>query len=240
MAVVQVPAGIALERIDGRRIAEQVGLPLAGVAADKAVEILEAHAVGPLIERSGLAVLEERRVVVLAEPRGRVAVVPQDGADGALFDGDDRVVTREPRRYFTYHPETHRMMVAAGDNRRPRRRAQGCGVKIGEAQAGLGDAVQRRGGDDAAEGARRAEAVVVGHDEEHVGRTLRRHDAWRPPGLRVRSPLLDHPAEFRIGRRQLFPADGGGGVGRPRHPGDLLGQGRDGCQCQAQSHGQQY
>ena len=56
----QVPAGIALERIDGRRIAEQVRLPLAGVAADKAVEILEAHAVRPLIERPGLARLVRR------------------------------------------------------------------------------------------------------------------------------------------------------------------------------------
>jgi hypothetical protein len=51
----QVPAGIALEGIDCRRIAKQVRLPLAGIAADKAVEIIEAHAIGPLIERPGLA-----------------------------------------------------------------------------------------------------------------------------------------------------------------------------------------
>ena len=92
----QVPARIALEGIDRRRIAEQVRLPLAGVAADEAVEIFEAHAVGPLLERPGLARLVRRRVVVLAEPRGGVPVRLQDGADGALVDRDDRVVARKP------------------------------------------------------------------------------------------------------------------------------------------------
>ena len=117
----QVPAGIALEGIDGRRVAKQVRLPLAGVAADKTVKIFESHAVGPLIERPCLARLERGRVVVLAEPRGGVPVRLQDCADGAFLDRDDRIVTREPRRYFADHPEAHRMMVAAGDERRPRR-----------------------------------------------------------------------------------------------------------------------
>ena len=79
----QVPAGIALKRVDGRRVAEQVRLPLAGVAADEAVEIIEAHADRPLVERPGLARLVKGRVVVLAEPRGRVAVLLQDRADRA-------------------------------------------------------------------------------------------------------------------------------------------------------------
>ena len=84
----QVPAGIALEGVDGRRVAEQVRLPLAGVAADEPVEIVEAHTVGPLIERPGLARLIRGRVVVLTEPRGRVPVLLQDGADGALLNRD--------------------------------------------------------------------------------------------------------------------------------------------------------
>src|SRR6476646_8491961 len=65
----QVPAGIALEGIDSRRVAKQVRLPLAGVASDKTVKKLKAHAVGPLIERPCLARLERGCVVVLAEPR---------------------------------------------------------------------------------------------------------------------------------------------------------------------------
>ena len=91
-------------------------------------------------------------------------------------------------------------------------------MEIRVAQPALRDAIQRRGRDDAAEGARRAEAAIVGHDEQHVGRALRRHDARRPPGFRLRGFFLDHPAELRIGRRQLVAAEGGGGAGRTGVP----------------------
>ena len=104
----QVPARVVLVRIDRRRIAEQVRLPLAGVAADEPVEILETHPVRPLIERPGLARLVKGRVVVLAEPRGRVPVLLEDCADGAVLLPDDRVVTREPRRYFAHDPKADR------------------------------------------------------------------------------------------------------------------------------------
>ena len=80
----QVPAGLAFEGIDLRRVAEQVGLPLVGIATDEAVEILEAHADGPLVEGSDLTGLEGRHVVILAEPRGGIAIVLEDAADGGL------------------------------------------------------------------------------------------------------------------------------------------------------------
>ena len=52
----QVVAGVALERIDRRGVADEVArLPLVGVAAHEAVEVLKAHAGRPLIERTGLA-----------------------------------------------------------------------------------------------------------------------------------------------------------------------------------------
>jgi hypothetical protein len=50
------------------RIAVQVGLPLAGVTADEAVEVLEAHAIRPLLKWPSLGRLIAGRVVVLAEP----------------------------------------------------------------------------------------------------------------------------------------------------------------------------
>src|SRR5271167_2370007 len=68
----QIPAGLTLKWIDGRRIAIEVWLPLAGVAADEAVEILEPHTIRPLVERPGLSRLIEGSVVILAEPGGRV------------------------------------------------------------------------------------------------------------------------------------------------------------------------
>ena len=222
----QVPARLALEGVDGRRIAEQVRLPLAGVAADEAIEVLEAHAVRPLVEGPGLGRLIEGRVVILAEPRGRVAVVPQDGADGAVLLPDDRVVARESRRDFAHHAEAGHMVVAPGDQGRARGRAERRGVEIRVAQPALRDAVHCRGRHDAAERARRAEPAVVGHDQQHVGRALRRHDAWRPPGFRLRGLFLDHPAELRIGRRKLLAVEGRRGAGRTQHTGDLLGRGR--------------
>ena len=117
----QIPAGIPLEGVDGGRIAEQVRLPLAGVAADEPVEILEAHPDGPLIERPGLARQVEGRVVVLAEPRGRVPVLLQDRADRAGILPDDRIVTREPRRRFAHDAKAGHVMVASRDQRRARR-----------------------------------------------------------------------------------------------------------------------
>ena len=82
------------------------------------------------------------------------------------------------------------------------------------AQALVRDAIHGRRRDDAAEGARHAEAGVVGDDEQHVRRALRRHDARRPPGLRLQGVVLDHAAELRIGRRKLLPVDRRRGAGR--------------------------
>src|SRR5208282_6383165 len=65
----QVPAGVPYIRIDFRSVAEEVGLPLIGVAADESIEIVEAHANRPLIKWTRLARRERRSVVVLAEPR---------------------------------------------------------------------------------------------------------------------------------------------------------------------------
>ncbi len=140
---------------------------------------------------------------------------------------DDGIVARIARGQFADHAGAHRVMVAAGDQRRPRRRAERGGVELRVAQSRLGDAVQRRRRDDTAEGARHAVALVVGHDEQHVGRALGRHDARRPPGLGIRGAFLDHAAELQRRRRDLFSVDRGRGARRPQLARDLLR--RDRC-----------
>ena len=235
----QVPGpGFAVEGIDLRGVAEQVRLPLVGVAADEAVEVLEAHAGRPLVERPDLAGREGRRVVVLAEPRRGVAVVEQDAADGGLVLADDAVVAGEAGRLLGDHAEADRVVVAPGDQRGARRRAQRGGEHAVVAQALVRDAVHGRRRDHAAEGARHAEAGVVGHDQQDVGRLLGRHDARRPPGRRLQSVVLDHAAELRVGRRQLLAADGGGGAGRAQCAGNLHGK-RAGTRHQKQRGGDQ-
>src|SRR5262249_12611835 len=91
----EVPAWLALEWINLRGVAEQVRLPLVGVAADEAVEIFEAHAGRPPVERSDLAGGKCRGVVVFAEPRGRVAIIEEHAANGGLVLVDYAVVAGE-------------------------------------------------------------------------------------------------------------------------------------------------
>ena len=165
---------------------KQVRRPLVGLAAHESVEILKSHADRPLVERPGRAVQIGRRVVVLAEPRGGIAVVPEDGPDRCALRADDGIVAGIAGGHFADHAKADRMVVAAGDQRRPRRRAKRGRVELGVAQTRLGDAIHVRGRDDAAEGAGHAIALVVGHDQQHVRRALGRHDAtaastaWNP------------------------------------------------------------
>ena len=219
----QVERGVALERVDVGGVAGQVGgLPLVRVAAHEAVEVLEAHPGGPLVEGADGRGLEGRRVVVLAEPGGPVAVVLQDLAERRLVPGDEAVVARESGGLLGDDAEPGRVVVAPGDERRARRRAERRGVEVGVPQAVLRDAVERRRGDDATEGGGRPVADVVGDDEQHVGRALRRHHPRRPEGLRALGGPLDLPAELLRRRRQLLAVDGDRGRRRARNSGGTL------------------
>src|SRR5262245_38654596 len=65
----EIPTGLADVGVNGRRVAEQVWLSLAGVAADESVKVLKSHADGPQIKWTKLTGGEGWRVVSLAEPR---------------------------------------------------------------------------------------------------------------------------------------------------------------------------
>jgi hypothetical protein len=124
-------------------ILKQVGCVLVGLAAHKTVEIIEAQARRPLVEGSSSAVLKRGGVVVLAKPRGGVAVISKDFSDGGFLRADDGIVARETGSQFADHAGPHRVMVATGNKRRARRRAESGGMKVVVAQPGLGDAVHR-------------------------------------------------------------------------------------------------
>src|SRR5215831_17961915 len=98
-------------------------------------------------------------------------------------------------------------MVATCDEGGTRGRAERGGVHACVAQTCLPYAIERGRRNNAAERARRAEAAVIRHDEEHIWSLLRWYDARRPPRFRLESVVLDHAAEFRIGRWKLFSAD---------------------------------
>ena len=208
----QIPFGVSLKRVNRRRIAEQVRRPLARIPADEAVEILEAHPVGPLIERSGHGRFIERCVVVLAEPRRRVAVLFENFADGAALAANDGIVARITGCRFPNDAETIHVMIASCDQRRACRRAEGRRVEPRITQSAVGDAIQGWRWDHSAERARRAKPAIVCHDQEHVGRALGRHDTRRPPRLRLRRLQVDRATEFRVRRRKLIAWDRRGGA----------------------------
>ena len=132
---------------------------------------------------------------------------PQNGADRRLVLRDEAVVAGVARRLLGDHAEAGGVMVAAGDERRARRRAQRRRVEVRVAEAVVGDPVERRRRDHATERRRRTEAHVVGDDQQHVRCALRRNDARRPVGLRLERVRRDRAAEFLWRRRELLPVD---------------------------------
>jgi len=55
-------------------------------------------------------------------------------------------------------------------------------------------------------------ALVVGHDQQDVGRALGRHDTRRPLGFGILGAFLDYAAEFWRRRRELIAVDSRGNL----------------------------
>ena len=226
----QVPLRIPDERLDMRGIPEQrARRPLVGVAAHETVEVLEPHAGRPLVERTRLARLIDRRVVILSEPRRAVAVLQENATNRGAILADHAVVTGEARRDLRDHTEPDRVVVAPGDQCSPGRRAQRGRVEIGVAQPAGGDAVQRRRRNDAAECGWCTKADVVGEDQQDVRRALWRDHARRPGRFRLGSVEVDLSLKFLRRRREVAAVDRSSGVGRTGLARDLLCHHQRGC-----------
>ena len=170
--VVEVVVRVAQVRLDGLGPVEDGGPPLAGLAADEPVEVLEAQAGRPEVERPGLAVLPVGHVVVLAEPGGVPALLLEDLGDRRGVLAHQAVVAGEARGQFHDDAGVHRVVIAPGEQRRARGRAERRGVELRVAQPVLGQPVQRRRVARPAEGARRADSR---RRREGSGRR------WAPP-----------------------------------------------------------
>ncbi len=192
------------------------------VAGVEAVEIVEPQAVGPAVERPGRACLPGRRVVVLADPGGHVAVLAQHLADGAGRARQDRRVAVVPGRRLGDGGGRRRVVVAPGDQRRAGRRAERGGVEAVVAQPLLGQRVHRRRAHAAAEGRELPEPRVVEQDQHDVRRPFRRRDRLRElRRVGLKDGAADVAGEMEVGPRQ----DRRGGRLRPGHR--LLRCGRD-------------
>ncbi len=166
-------------RLDLVVVADQVGIPLAGVAAQKAVKALESAAQRPPVERPGRGLELRRQQVVLADHERAVAAGQQHLGEEAVLERNSAVVSRVTGRELVDRRLRVRVVVAAGDDTRARRRAQRGGVRVRIQQAARGQGIQAGRGDRAAVTAELAVAGVVEHDHEHV-RAARRGPQRRP------------------------------------------------------------
>ena len=142
--------------------------------------------------------------VPLAEAAGAVAVALQQANERRTVLGTRRRVAREGARELAHRAEADGVVVAAGEQRRARRRAQRRHVEGVVREAGLGDARHGRRLDGAAERARVAVAGVVDEHQQHVRGAVRRRRRHvdRPVGLGRSQRAADRAAEARIGDRQ--------------------------------------
>ncbi len=176
-------------------VVDEIRIPLAGVAAEKAVEALEAAPDRPPVERAGGGLLVARRQVVLPDHERAVAVLDQHLGEKAVLERDHAVVSRVAARQLRDGGHRVAVVVAPGDDARPARRAQRRRVHVVVAQAVRRERVEAGRLDRAAVAAELAEPGVVKHDEQHIGCALARPHRRRPGrgGLVGGSP--DHAGE---------------------------------------------
>ena len=175
------PAG----RLDIVVVTDQIGRPVVRVPLQEPVVALETEAERPGREGTGSRALPARGEVPLADRHRRIAGVAQEAGQRGRRLGESGVVAGEAQGDVRQEAHPHRMVVAAGEERCPGRGAQGGDVEAVERCAARREAVEVRRADVGAEGAQVAEAGVVQHDGDHIGRTLRRLGLVREAGGRL-------------------------------------------------------
>ena len=101
------------------------------------------------------------------------------------------------------------MVVSAGQEARPGRRAQGRRVEVAVAQPACGQLVEVGGVDEAAEAAQMPEAGVVQQDDHYVWRACRREYRVGPPRLGLAGQPADRALEVALSHGQRSHAAGG-------------------------------
>ena len=194
----------ALGRVHGRRVADQRRVELIRLTADEAVEVIEALIRRPVVERTRRARLIVGNVVILSEPRARVAVLLEQFRDGCASFRDDATVAGEAGGHLLDDAGRDRVMVASRQHRSARRRAQCRGVKLVVEQTVLGQFLSRRHTHEAAVRTWPAEADVVEQHEQNIRRALWRGLGRRKVGRRIDRIGLDlRVRKIPLGHRQI-------------------------------------
>ena len=192
-------------RLHRRRALIQRRVVLVRLAAEEAVEVLEAAAARrPVVERAHRARLPHRQLVALAELRGRVAVELQRLRERRARVRPDRVVARRGRRDLGDAAHADDVVIAAAEQRRARRRAQRRRVEAIELQAARREPLRARRRARPTERTRRPEPHIVEQHDEHVRRPLRRPQLLdrRERRVRILRVIGHQPRPRQIRNRQ--------------------------------------
>ncbi len=184
--------------VDRRRV-------LVRLAAEEAVEVLEARAGRPRVERAHGARLPDGNLVTLAELRRRVAVQLERLRERSCRVRPDGGVAGGRRRDLGDAAHADRVVVAAGEERLACGRAQGSRVEAVVLEPVGGEALGRGCRARPAERARRREADIVEEDDEHVRSTGGRPKRLDRRKRRCRILRVEHGRRLtrRIGDREL-------------------------------------
>ena len=164
----------AVRLVDELVVVDEIRIPLVGLAAEKAVEAIEALLQGPLLPRRTRGDVLLRHVVILAEPERTPPVVLEDLRHRRALERNASVRAGESVRTLGNRRHAVQVMVASGQERGASRRAQRRRVPLRIAQAAIGQFLERRHVDAAAERRPRGQAGVVVQHEQDVRRALRR------------------------------------------------------------------
>ena len=181
---------------------ERVVLP--ALPAEEAPEVVESPGTGPTVERPRRSLFVIGGEVPFADGCSGVAVALEDLRKRRRVLGGEAAVAGEAGRRLGHGTEGHGVMVAPGQEGRPRGRAQ-CGhVEVVVAEPTVREAGERGRVDGAAEGAGVAEAGVVDEHQQNVRRALRRFHRGNdvPVGHRPFERPMDRPGERRVGNWQ--------------------------------------
>ena len=202
-------AVLGLRDPDDLLVLRDQGVVLPGLTTEEAPEVVESEPRRPAVERPGEPLLVVGGEMPLPEASRQVAVLLEDAREERTVARNGRVVSGERAGELADHAEAHPVVVAAGQQRCPGRRAERRDVEPVVAQPVLREPRVVRGLDRTAEGARIPEASVVDEDQEDVRRSFRGLDVHGliPVGQGALESLLRLTAEPWAPNRENRPID---------------------------------
>ena len=190
-----IPLVRPLFGLDRMVVVRQLGIPAARLATKPAIEPLKPPPDRPAVKRARWRAVLRRRDVPLARDERVVALRLENLRDHPVLRRHPPIRARKAGRDLRDARDVVGMVVAAGQDARPRWRADRRRMHIRVPQAVRGETVKRRRLNKPAERARLPVADIVEHEEDHVRSALGSAGHGRPGGARLLDRATNHTAE---------------------------------------------